>query len=183
MRRSFVAEALTLFATTTPDSRRLLYDHAFHAGNYADVVKHTVLIQLLRRMQRKSSPMTYVETHAGAGAYPLRSPQSRTLAEHEQGIALLERGARSTTGEEGAARVEPSADQLLALMERLSEDSDEGLVYPGSPVVASSLCREEDSLLFCEKEPGPFERLRRVLGDDKRVTLLNDNGYATMLLC
>ena len=172
------------------DRDRLLYDHTYHAGNYADVVKHSVLIEVIRSMQRKASPMVYAETHSGAGAYPLRSKESLTLAEHKEGIGLIYNrnhntgnDARST--EEGTAS---ATDKLLELMNRFSEESgggggvDDGgeLIYPGSPLVASSLCRDHDSLILCEKEQEPFDRLSGVLGGDDRVVLLRDDGYKAL---
>ena len=67
----------------------LSYRHAFHAGNFADVFKHLVLSLLLQALQRKDKPFCYVETHAGAGRYDLRSERAGTTAEYREGIARL----------------------------------------------------------------------------------------------
>ena len=67
----------------------LAYRHAFHAGNHADVLKHTVLLQVLRHMAAKDKPYTLVDTHAGAGGYSLAGRYAQTKAEYENGVARL----------------------------------------------------------------------------------------------
>jgi hypothetical protein len=70
-------------------SSRLDYVHGYHAGNYADIIKHSILILLLDYMKRKESPFVYVETHAGAGSYPLDSRESLQMEEFRGGIGQL----------------------------------------------------------------------------------------------
>eukprot|EP00980_Cylindrotheca_fusiformis_P015709 scaffold4531_cov103-Cylindrotheca_fusiformis.AAC.3 len=157
---------------------RLLYEHGYHAGNYADVVKHSVLIQLLNHMQKKNSPFVYVETHAGAGCYPLDSMESQMLAEHEDGIGLLLRDPSDAA----PIHMHPATDQLLDLMDQLSsrEKNPDYPLYPGSPLIASSICRSQDTLILCEKETEQFLLLQQQLGNDDRVSLIQDNGYKAM---
>jgi 23S rRNA (adenine2030-N6)-methyltransferase len=173
MRQLFTA--LLGFLAASSD-RRLQYEHRFHAGNYADVVKHSVLIELLIRMQQKKKPFCYVETHSGAGAYPLLSKESQKLAEHEQGVNLILTKDASIRNTDSS--MHPSTEVLLELTKRHSEGEEP--VYPGSPLVASSLCRSQDSLILCEKAQETFDSLRTRLGNDERVTLLNDNGYKAL---
>lgn len=156
-------------------SNRLLYEHGYHAGNYADVVKHSVLVQLLIHMQRKASPLVYVETHSGAGGYPLHSEESQTLAEHEDGISCLLR-------DQSENALHPATEQLLQIMNQFSsrnKDADHPL-YPGSPLIASSLCRSQDSLILCEKELQQFRLLESRLQQDNRASLLQENGYKAL---
>ena len=67
----------------------LSYLHGYHAGNHADVLKHTVLTALLARLVTKDKPLRYVETHAGAGGYDLRAPAAQRNREHEGGVGKL----------------------------------------------------------------------------------------------
>jgi 23S rRNA (adenine2030-N6)-methyltransferase len=171
-------QVVTVVISLLASSDRLLYEHGYHAGNYADVVKHSVLVQLLTHMQRKKSPFVYVETHSGAGGYPLYSRESQTLAEHEDGISLL----FQDSFEAECISLHPATEQLLDIMNQFSSKDDnlEQPLYPGSPLVASSLCRSQDSLILCEKEPKQFQLLQSHLGKDKRATLLQENGYRAM---
>jgi 23S rRNA (adenine2030-N6)-methyltransferase len=120
----------------------LSYRHAFHAGNHADVLKHTVLIQLLRYLNQKDTPYTYVDTHAGAGLYALDSSEAAKNAEFDTGISpLWER-----------------KDLPAALAEYV--DLVKGLnpggrlrYYPGSPYCAERIAREQDRLRLFELHP------------------------------
>ena len=176
MRKGYAA----LFGLLANNSDRLVYEHGYHAGNYADVVKHSVLVQCLHHMQKKKSPFVYVETHSGAGAYPLDSSESRKLAEHEQGINIL---LENSPDEETS--LHPSTCKLLEIMNKYSDgegdrNNEPEPLYPGSPLLASSLCRSQDSLILCEKAPEQFRLLQNRIGSDKRATLLQDNGYKAL---
>jgi 23S rRNA (adenine2030-N6)-methyltransferase len=176
-----------LLATRTVTTR-LLYEHGYHAGNYADVVKHSVLIQLLHHMSKKSKPFSYVETHSGAGLYRL-SPQqgesSSSLREYEQGIhqlfqketptssssILLDDETNTNTNTNPLLDLPLPTQTLLELMKQLrgirEQSSEEGgesySCYPGSPWIAKSLCRTQDSLLFCENQPEQLQMLKENL--------------------
>ena len=118
-------------------SGRLPYQHEFHAGNFADVMKHTVLLLLLQRMGDKESPFTYVETHAGAGSYNLESAATKQLNEQAGGIERLLALADGAGGLEAL----PLHAQTLVEMSR-------GRTYPGSPKIAAEQLRPQDSLLL-----------------------------------
>ena len=130
--------------------RRLPYQHDYHAGNFADVVKHTVLLLLMQRMADKESPFMYVETHAGAGSYDLRDGKAAQLNEQAAGIALLQAHAESA----GVDALPPPAQRLV---EMIAADGR----YPGSPRLAAELLRPQDSLLLCELAAEQHERLCR----------------------
>ena len=145
-------------------SPRLPYQHGFHAGNFADVMKHCVLISLLEHMRLKGSPFVYVDTHAGAGSYNLQAEAAR-LGEHKLGVSRL-----LSTSEELPASA--------AILSRLLTQS--GGRYLGSPLIASQLCRQQDSLLLCEKAADQCALLRQNVGDDTRVTVQCADGYKAL---
>jgi 23S rRNA (adenine2030-N6)-methyltransferase len=120
----------------------LSYRHAFHAGNHADVLKHTVLIQLLRYLNQKETPYTYVDTHAGAGMYALDSSEAVKNAEFDSGIGRLWQ--------------RKDLPALLAdyvdLVKSLNADG-RMRYYPGSPYCAEKVMREQDRLRLFELHP------------------------------
>ncbi|HZW12484.1 MAG TPA: 23S rRNA (adenine(2030)-N(6))-methyltransferase RlmJ [Noviherbaspirillum sp.] len=120
----------------------LSYRHAFHAGNHADVLKHTVLIQLLRYLGQKETPYMYIDTHAGAGVYALDTGYAAKNAEYETGIARL--WDRTDLPEALAEYV-----QLVKDM----NPSGKMRYYPGSPYCADKIAREQDRIRLFELHP------------------------------
>lgn len=150
-------------------SNRLAYKHGYHAGNAADILKHTVLVCLMHHMRLKAKPFIYVDTHAGAGVYDLGSDEAVTLREYDSGISLLARAA--------------SADDVVlpvAISTLLSIVDEERRGYPGSPLVARALCRPGDSLFLCERAELEHERLVKAVGDAPQVTALCTDGYKAL---
>ena len=157
---------------------RLPYIHAHHAGNAADILKHTTLILLLQSMQTKAKPFTYVDTHAGAGRYGLVAKEdpgagdsSTALRERASGIDKLRDAHVLGDGRPGLPQ--PALDLLQIVA------SDPGS-YPGSPAIAAAICRPQDSLLLVERADGPHAELKASMGADGRVTTLLQNGYAVV---
>ncbi|OVZ59143.1 23S rRNA (adenine(2030)-N(6))-methyltransferase RlmJ [Pigmentiphaga sp. NML080357] len=141
------------------------YRHAFHAGNHADVLKHLVLVQLLRYFAQKDTPYWYIDTHAGAGAYALDGDWADKTAESGTGIA----------------RLWTRADLPAAVAEYVEEveafNGDEFLrSYPGSPFLAAQAMRERDRLRLFELHPTEIDVLRRNVGQ-----LGRDVGRHTMV--
>jgi len=118
------------------------YRHAFHAGNFADCVKHAVLIPLLRATQRKDKGFLFLDTHAGIGRYDLASGPAEKTGEWRDGI-----------GRVLAARA-PALAEYVALVEALG-------LYPGSPAIAAALLRPQDRMVACELHPEDAAVLRR----------------------
>jgi 23S rRNA (adenine2030-N6)-methyltransferase len=148
----------------------LSYLHGYHAGNHADVLKHTVLTSLLARLVAKDKPLRYIETHAGAGDYDLRSPAARKNREHETGIGTL-RGARDA----------PSAvARWLALVERYNANRDLKR-YPGSPWLARESLRPTDKLFLYELHPAEHRALVRTTAGDKRVKVSREDGLLSCI--
>lgn len=128
----------------------LSYRHAFHAGNHADVLKHIVLMQLLRYMGQKDAPYMYIDTHAGAGLYTLDSGYAAKSAEYETGIARLWR----------AEKLSEPLQEYRRLIEELNP-SGQLRYYPGSPYIADKLARESDRLRLFELHPADGKLLEQ----------------------
>lgn len=127
----------------------LSYRHAFHAGNHADVLKHFIEVRLLRYLAQKDKPFWYIDTHAGAGCYSLDTGYATQNAEFESGIARLWH------------RDDLPAPLLdyVALVKKINPE-DELKLYPGSPLVALELLRDQDKLRLYELHPSDSEILR-----------------------
>jgi 23S rRNA (adenine2030-N6)-methyltransferase len=135
------------------------YRHAFHAGNFADVVKHLALIAALGRLARKEAGFAVVDTHAGRGAYDLAGSEAARTGEAADGIGRL-------TGITGG----PAA--LTAYL-RLAG----GAAYPGSPLIAAKLLRPQDRLVAVEKHPEDVQTLRETLKPYARARVEEGDGY------
>ncbi len=144
----------------------LAYRHAFHAGNHADVLKHTVLALVLRHMNLKEKGWRYVDTHAGAGGYSLQGEYANKRSEYLDGIArLLDRSDLPA----------PLAD-LVALVRRFN-DGKAVRQYPGSPAIAQALMRAQDQLRLSEMHPTDHKILASYLGDVPGVEVRLADGF------
>lgn len=141
----------------------LSYQHAYHAGNRADLMKHDALARLLAALTRKPRPITYMETHAGRGLYDLASPEARKTGEAAEGIlkAELEPG--------------PFAEAVARVRARHGP-----LAYPGSPLIARELLREGDRMHLMELHPAEHAALRRAL-KGPGVAIHRRDGYEGVL--
>lgn len=147
----------------------LSYQHAYHAGNFADVHKHLTLFAVIQYFLRKDSSITYIDTHAGRGLYPLTSEIALKLQEHRQGIAPLWKSRGSL------AQSDALLDAWLsALSEAQASETGPLTHYPGSPWWLARQLREPDQLRLYELHPGEHAHLeaqalpgnaRRVFGD------------------
>jgi 23S rRNA (adenine2030-N6)-methyltransferase len=128
------------------------YRHAFHAGNHADVIKHTTLIATLRHLMQKEPAITLVDTHAGAGLYRLDGDYAETGGEAKDGIVKLMAACRPATG--APAPSCPAVDDYLDLIASFNP-SGSLRVYPGSPFVLHALMRaaSRDKLKLFELHP------------------------------
>jgi len=144
----------------------LSYRHSFHAGNFADVMKHVVLVALLRYMTRKESPLCYIDTHAGAGGYDLHGEHARRTAESEEGIGRIYLAGDA-----------PSPVSAYLELVRSFNGTGELLRYPGSPWIAAELLRKNDRLMLCELHGSDYPQLKRMFGKDRRVHCHAEEGY------
>jgi 23S rRNA (adenine2030-N6)-methyltransferase len=148
----------------------LNYRHAFHAGNFADLVKHAALLALLDRLLAETSPLTVIDTHAGRGLYDLSGSEARASGEAEAGIARLM-----------AARDPPA--QFAALVRRVAELNPEGGVrlYPGSPLLIAAALRAADRYVACELRREEFDALVVGLKACRNARILCADGYEVAL--
>ena len=144
----------------------LSYLHAYHAGSHADVLKHVVLLAILAQLTAKDKPLRYIETHAGAGGYSLRSREARKNREYETGIAKLW---------DAPSPPAPVA-ALIALVRGYNGDGAPLARYPGSPWLARERLRPGDSAYFFELHPAEHRALAQAFGADRRVTVLRQDG-------
>lgn len=133
----------------------LSYQHAYHAGNMADVHKHSALAVALDYLAQKDKPLTYIETHAGRGLYRLDDAAARKTGEAARGI-----GAVETTF--------PLGHPLLKVLQE-TRATHGPAAYPGSPLIARSLLRPGDSLHLAELHPQEYEGLHKVMGRSARL--------------
>jgi len=147
----------------------LAYRHLFHAGNFADVFKHALLVRLLVALGRKEKPYAYIESHAGIGRYDLANPWAQKNAEFRDGIGRLwERN---------------DAPAVLApYLELVRAENPDGKLrfYPGSPVIAARFARPDDRLVLAELNDDDRAELARVLAHDRRATVLAMDGYQAL---
>lgn len=147
------------------------YHHGFHAGNFADVVKHSLLALLLEALGAKSSPWHYYDSHAGAGAYDLSGEAARRSGEAAGGILKLWTARGSLP-----AAAERLCDIVAALDTDLPARTPPRL-YPGSPRVALALARDSDRLTLAEIQPQEARLLKSEFKREPRVAVHERDGY------
>ena len=126
------------------------YRHSFHAGNSADVVKHSLLIELVRALQQKQSALTLIDTHAGCGLYDLRGDEAQRTGESMQGVLRA------------FADPNPLLNDYRAAVQAVNVGPEPHL-YPGSPRILAQLLRPQDFLIVNEKHPEDAGALRRAM--------------------
>jgi 23S rRNA (adenine2030-N6)-methyltransferase len=151
------------------------YRHAYHAGNFADVVKHATLARVIDYLKRKDAPFRIIDTHAGSGRYALDSVQAAKTGEWRGGIGLLMGDDASPLPEEAARLLAPYLDAVRA------ENVRGGLsIYPGSPLLARRLMRAQDTLVANELHPEEQADLKAALGRDRRIKLMALDGWVAL---
>lgn len=148
----------------------LNYRHAYHAGNFADVHKHAVLVALIRALQAKDAPLCYLDTHAGRGRYDLRGEQALKTLEHSDGIGRLF----------GAAGLPPALTDYLALVAACNASAAAIETYPGSPLLVRHMLRADDRAILCELHEEEAAALKALFRDDARVAVHRRDGYAAL---
>lgn len=144
----------------------LSYRHSFHAGNHADVIKHTIQSLIIESLKEKEKSFLYLDTHAGAGRYFLGSEHAEKTGEYQQGIG------RIWQREDIPVELEPYLNAILAY-----NRSGKLKYYPGSPLIAQQLLRPQDLIHLTELHPSDFPLLRNEFSKDPRATILRSDGY------
>jgi 23S rRNA (adenine2030-N6)-methyltransferase len=148
------------------------YRHAFHAGGFADVIKHIVLVRILLHLQEKPAPFRVIDTHAGAGLYELTSDEARRGGEWLTGIARL---MQARFSEATATLVKPYLDVIRAF-----NPERDLKAYPGSPLIVRALLRPQDRLTACEIEPKARNRLVDGLRRDTQARVVDLDGWVAL---
>ncbi len=148
----------------------LSYQHGYHAGNFADVIKHIALTRLLNYLTLKDKPLFYLETHAGKGLYDLKNKQAEKTGEYKQGINLIWPDKK---------KLPPVFKDYLKVISQLNPTQDLRH-YPGSPYLAMNHLRSQDRMYFCELHPAEFEALNELPHFNKKVHASNTDGIAAM---
>ncbi|MES5484849.1 23S rRNA (adenine(2030)-N(6))-methyltransferase RlmJ [Bradyrhizobium sp. INPA03-11B] len=148
------------------------YRHAFHAGNFADVIKHIVLVRMLTYLQEKQAPFRVIDTHAGAGLYDLMSSEAQRGGEWLTGIARL---MQARLSDKALPLIGPYLDIVRAFNPR-----GELKTYPGSPLIARALLRPQDRLTACELEPGARKQLIDALRRDAQARVVDLDGWMAL---
>jgi 23S rRNA (adenine2030-N6)-methyltransferase len=138
------------------------YRHGYHAGNFADVIKHVALVAILQHLKKKDAAFAVVDSHAGRGRYDLGGAEAGKTGEARNGIARL-------TGMSGAM------PEALATYLSLARQNH---AYPGSPLIAAQLLRSQDRLTAIEKHSEEFAVLKDVLMPFGNAAVENADGYA-----
>ena len=150
------------------------YQHAFHAGNFADVHKHVVLTRILIHLRQKPAAFRVIDSHAGAGRYDLLADEASRSGEWRDGVARLWSEAQ---------RLPEACRGLLApYLEAVAACNRSGNLrtYPGSPLIAQHLLRSQDRLIACELEPRSFGLLAAALRGDRRAKALAIDGWTAI---
>ena len=144
----------------------LSYQHGYHAGNRADVLKHAVLHAILQAEAADPAPLLYVETHAGRGLYDLTAAQSRKTGEVDAGILAMPKAKHAPR----------------ALQSWLTQVQKAGpKAYPGSPALAMQTLHKQARFAFFEKHPAEYSALLEALGEDDRAQIKKADGYSGAL--
>ena len=143
----------------------LSYRHSFHAGNHADVLKHTVQSLIIESLKEKDKPFLYLDTHAGAGRYQLSSEHAERTGEYLEGIARI-------------WQQDDLPAELEAYINVVKHFNRSGQLryYPGSPLIARQLLREQDSLQLTELHPSDYPLLRSEFQKDSRARVEKADG-------
>ena len=148
------------------------YRHAFHAGNFADVVKHLILVRILSYMMRKDAPFRVIDTHAGVGLYDLWGDKAERTGEWRDGIArLFDRNLP-----------EPIATLIAPYLLAIKAQNRDGQLryYPGSPFIARHMLRPQDRLMALELHPQDADSLKENFEGDIQTRVTRLDGWAAM---
>lgn len=142
----------------------LSYRHSFHAGNFADVLKHVVLIEILEHLVKKPGAFDYIDTHAGAGLYNLHDERAAKLEEYKKGIGKLSRSGW------------PELARYFDIIGKYNRPG--GLkFYPGSPLIALHFLRRQDRAWLFELHPRDYELLDKNMAGNRHARIDNEDGF------
>lgn len=148
----------------------LSYQHGYHAGNFADVLKHIVLLSVLKYLKTKDKPLCYIDTHAGSGSYRLNSAQAQKNCEYLNGIgALWQRD-----------NVPPSIAAYVEIIRRFNQPGQLNH-YPGSPMLARQILADHDRIFLYDLHPAEAKQLAALFKKDKYIKVFHADGLTDSL--
>ena len=148
------------------------YHHAFHAGGFADVIKHIVLVRILTYLHEKPAPFRVIDSHAGAGLYDLTDEQARRGGEWLTGIARI---MQARFSQQTTSLVKPYLDIVRAFNPHGPLQA-----YPGSPLIARAMLRPQDRITACEIEPAARKALIDALRKDAQARVVDLDGWVAL---
>ncbi len=148
------------------------YRHGFHAGNFADILKHVMLMRILTHLNGKDKPYRIIDTHAGAGRYDLGSDEALRTHEWRDGVARLDQSLLAPAVEELLA---PWRKAVAAARTLYGADA-----YPGSPWLCRQAMRADDRLIAAELHENTYRKLVQAIGSDSRCKALAINGWVAL---
>ncbi|WP_354623279.1 23S rRNA (adenine(2030)-N(6))-methyltransferase RlmJ [Psychromonas sp. MME2] len=148
----------------------LSYRHSFHAGNFADVLKHTVAVSILDYMLKKDKPLCYLDTHSGCGAYSLHSQEALKTKEYNNGIFPLW----------GRNDLPAAVANYMQQVVEFNADS-ELKHYPGSPSIAWQMLRDQDRLFLFELHPNEFTNMRENFSGQRQIKMAKKDGLEGLI--
>ncbi|MBV8619088.1 MAG: 23S rRNA (adenine(2030)-N(6))-methyltransferase RlmJ [Curvibacter sp.] len=155
------------------------YRHAFHAGNHADVLKHTVLVAALQYLTEKDAALTVIDTHAGAGLYRLDGDYASTSGEADQGVRRLLEGPL-LPNQAAPSPLAPALQAYLEVLRNFNPGKSGFTVYPGSPFITQHLLRGHDRLKAFELHPTDSRALSGNIAQleaGRQVAVLLEDGF------
>ncbi len=147
------------------------YRHAFHAGNFADVMKHALLVRILVYLQRKETPLRVIDTHAGVGLYDLSADEAERTGEWAEGIGRLD------------APFSPGVEEILTPYRKVISDvrARHGkTIYPGSPGIVRELLRRQDRGVFVELHPADHAVLNEAFNAVANLKVMHLDGWTAL---
>jgi len=147
------------------------YRHAFHAGNFADVMKHALLVRILAYLQRKETPLRVIDTHAGIGLYDLSGDEAGRTGEWVDGIGRLD----EPFGPDVEALLEPYRRVVAEVRARHGQN-----VYPGSPGILREMLRRQDRGVFVELHPADYAVLNAAFNAVANLKVLHLDGWTAL---
>jgi 23S rRNA (adenine2030-N6)-methyltransferase len=145
------------------------YRHLYHAGNFADVFKHILLISLIQSLQRKPKPFCYIETHAGRGCYDLTATEAQKNAEFREGASKIWK-----------MRETPDVVTTYKTIIRQFNQKSGLHFYPGSPTLVKALLRANDRMWLCEWQEEEARQLQQLFIHERKIKVFQQNGYQAL---
>lgn len=149
----------------------LSYRHGYHAGNYADVLKHCMLLQTVKLLQKKNKPFVYIDTHSGAGGYKLFDEFAQKTGEYKNGIEKIWQ----------QTDLPPALADYVDAVKTFNTESDDLDYYPGSPAFLGMELREKDRMVLHELHSTDYQFLATSFAKDKQTKVTNDDGLQGLI--